>query len=266
MIKANNISVITKSGNKILDDFSVSVSPRILTSVIGKNGAGKSTCLKAICGESDYTLGTISFEGKNINALKPGHLAKRRAVVSQKTTLDFSFSVEEVVTLGRSPFSGYFSSASDQEIVQNCLQKVGLLSLKKRSYITLSGGEQQRVHIARALAQIWNNLESGEPSYLFLDEPLASLDVAHQHEIMHLLKQLCSKNVAVFIVIHDLNLAAQYSDNIVILKNGKKLTEGSPFEVLTEEIIFDAFDHPVNIIPHPKTECPLIISERVFDS
>lgn len=266
MISANNISVTTKSGKKILDDFSVSVSPGVLTSVIGKNGAGKSTCLKAICGESGYSKGDIFFEGQNIAELKPSLLAKHRAVVSQKTTLDFSFSVEEVVTLGRSPFSGYFSSSADREIIKNCLQKVGLLSLKNRSYVTLSGGEQQRVHIARALAQIWDAFESNEASYLFLDEPLASLDVAHQHEIMHLLKQLCAKNVAVFIVIHDLNLAAQYSDNIVILKNGKKLTEGSPFEVLTEKIIFDAFDHPVNIIPHPKTECPLIISERVYDN
>ena len=110
MITANNISVTTKSGKKILDDFSVSVSPGILTSVIGKNGAGKSTCLKAICGESDYSVGDILFNDQNINKLKPGYLAKHRAVVSQKTTLDFSFSVEEVVTLGRAPFSGYIQN------------------------------------------------------------------------------------------------------------------------------------------------------------
>lgn len=266
MISANNISVTTQSGKKILDDFSVSVKPGILTSVIGKNGAGKSTCLKAICGESECSKGKIFFKDQNIADLKPGYLARHRAVVSQKTTLDFSFSVEEVVTLGRFPFSGYFSSSADLEIIEQCLQKVGLLSLKNRSYVTLSGGEQQRVHLARALAQIWDSIEAEEESFLFLDEPLASLDIAHQHEIMHLLKQLCATNVAVFIVIHDLNLAAQYSDNIVILKNGSKIIEGTPFEVLTKQVIFDAFDHPVNIIPHPKTECPLIISEQVFDN
>lgn len=261
MIEAQNISVETKTGKLILDHVSSEIRPGVLSSVIGKNGAGKSTLLKAICGENSISSGKVLFENQPASNINLHEIAKKRAVVSQKTTLDFSFSVDEVVMLGRSPYTGFFRSEKNSEIVDECLEKVGLSALKHRSYITLSGGEQQRVHIARALAQIWNAIQSEQPSYLFLDEPLASLDVAHQHGIMSLLKQLCSKNVGVFIVIHDLNLAAQYSDNVVILKNGKKITEGSPNEVFTEEIIFNAFDHPVNIIPHPKTECPLIISK-----
>ncbi len=261
MIRAENISVITKSGKEILKDISLSITPGTLTSVIGKNGAGKSTVLKAICGETDYKKGSVFWNENKISGYKPGEIAKQRAVVSQKTSLNFSFTVKEVVQIGRSPFSGFFSSSSDEEIVDQCLKKVGLSGFSDRDYTTLSGGEQQRVHIARALAQIWDTIESEEESYLFLDEPLASLDVSHQHEIMNLLKQLCSKNVGVFIVIHDLNLAAQYSDQVLILKQGKKLAEGNPKEVFTEDIIFNAFDHPVNIIPHPKTDCPLIISE-----
>lgn len=265
MIEARNISVETNSGKKILNNFSLTISPKILTSIIGKNGAGKSTALKAICGEIDKVSGSIFFENSNVDDLKLNYIAKKRAVVSQKTSLNFSFTVKEVVELGRAPFTGFFSTAEQNFIVEDCLNKVGLLSLKNRSYTTLSGGEQQRVHIARAIAQIWNSIEKNEPCYLFLDEPLASLDVAHQHEIMSLLRQLSAKGVGIFIVIHDLNLAAQYSDSVVILKKGHKLIEGSPTDVFTEEIIFNAFDHPVNIIPHPKSKCPLIISNYNSD-
>lgn len=266
MISAKQITVETEKKKTIIENINIDISPAKITSVIGKNGAGKSTVLKAICGEVSYKKGSVFWDNTNINDLDIVELAKKRAVVSQKTSLNFSFKVSEVVQIGRTPYTGFFSTKKDEEIVARCIEKVGLSNLSDRSYTTLSGGEQQRVHLARALAQIWDSIEAEEESFLFLDEPLASLDIAHQHEIMHLLKQLTQKNVAVFIVIHDLNLAAQYSDNIVILKNGSKLIEGTPFEVLTKQVIFDAFDHPVNIIPHPKTECPLIISEQVFSN
>lgn len=265
MIEAKNITLEVAGKKKILNDVSISINPGVLTAVIGKNGAGKSSLLKAICGENNYTHGTVVVNGKSSAEYDVEELAKSRAVVSQKSSLDFAFKVREVVELGRAPHSGFFYSKEDAEIVTICLEKVGILTFADRSYTTLSGGEQQRVHVARALAQIWDSVENNQQCYLFLDEPLASLDVANQHEIMHLLKQLCSKNVAVFIVIHDLNLAAQYADHVYILKNGKTFTEGSPVEVFTEDTIYQAFDYPVQVVPHPKTNCPLIVAEAYSD-
>ncbi len=258
MITASNISVKIPSGKLLVDDFSISIKPNQLTAIIGKNGAGKSTALKAICGDIDLNTGSVSIAGKSSSQIQ--ELAKQRAVVRQKSDLEFEFSVREIVALGRSPYSGFFTSAKDQVIIKKCLEKVDAFHLVDRIYTTLSGGEQQRVQFARALSQIWDLINQKKPSYLLLDEPLASLDVAHQHEMMHVLKQLCENNVGVLIILHDLNLAAQYADVVHILKDGKTVAEGTPFDVFTEEIIFDAFDHPVSVVPHPKIHCPLIIA------
>ena len=260
MMRASNISVRIPSGRKLVDDFSIHIKPNQLTAIIGKNGAGKSTALKAICSEIETESGIISLDGKKVNEISIKELAKVRSVVRQKSNIEFEFSVREIVALGRSPYSGLFTSAKDQVIIKQCLQKVDAYHLIDRIYTTLSGGEQQRVQFARALAQIWERIQQNKPSYLLLDEPLASLDVAHQHEMMHVLKQLCVHNVGVLIILHDLNLAAQYTDFVHILKDGISVAEGTPFEVFTEEIIFDAFDHPVSVVPHPKIHCPLIIA------
>lgn len=265
MIKAEHIDVVISGGKKLVEGFSVKIDPGVLTAVIGKNGAGKSTSLKAITGDISYQSGSISFEEKPIRETPIKELALKRAVVHQKSSLQFSFSVQDVVGLGRSPYGGTFLSPKDHEIVKHCLQKVDAIHLMDRNYTTLSGGEQQRVQFARAIAQIWDSIESNSPSYLLLDEPLASLDVAHQHEMMHVLKQLCASNVGVFIIIHDLNLAAQYADYIIILKDGKTVAEGTAKEVFNEEIIGDAFDFPVSIIPHPKIDCPLIVASGLID-
>lgn len=260
MIKAENITVQIPTSVKLVDSITLGIRPGVLTAIIGKNGAGKSTLLKALCGDIKLDQGKISIGDKYLASYDIKELAKIRAVVSQKSTLEFDFTVREVVALGRSPVSGFFNATNDRAIIDECLQKVDALHLSQQLFPTLSGGEQQRVHFARALAQIRDQIDQQKPSYLLLDEPLASLDVAHQHEMMHLLKQLTTNNVAVGIVLHDLNLAAQYADHVYLLKNGTTIAEGSPEQVFTEEIIFEAFDHPVSVIPHPKIRCPLIIA------
>ena len=262
MISASNISVEISKGRKIVDDVSININPGVLTAIIGKNGAGKSTALKAMCGDISSATGTILLDNQPTSEIPLTELARKRAIVSQKTTLEFSFTVREVVGIGRSPFSGIFCSLKDEKIILKCLEKVDALHLMDQSYTTLSGGEQQRVQFARALAQIWDSIDKSKPSYLLLDEPLSNLDVAHQHEMMYLLKQLCKQNVGVLIIIHDLNLAAQYADIVHILKDGKTVIEGTPHEVFTEEIIGGAFDYPVSVIPHPKIQCPLIIASN----
>ncbi|MCG8373049.1 MAG: ATP-binding cassette domain-containing protein, partial [Balneolales bacterium] len=152
MIESRNISIALPGGKKIVDDVSIQIKPGVLTAVIGKNGAGKSSALKAICGDAPITSGSVFVEGKNLLKQPLGELAKKRAVVTQKVSLDFSFSTLEVVSIGRSPYSGVFNSAHDDEIIHWCLEKVDALHLADQSYTTLSGGEQQRVHFARALA------------------------------------------------------------------------------------------------------------------
>ena len=260
MIEVKNIDVSIASGKKLIQDISIHVDKGEVVSVLGKNGAGKSTLLKAICGDLNSSSGEVLYDEVLLNDLEITKLAKYRAVISQKVQLDFSFSVAEVVAIGRSPHNRYFDQTADVKIVDECLRRVDAYHLRHRDYTTLSGGEQQRVQFARALAQIWEVVESKEGCYLFLDEPLSNLDVAHQHEMMLITRRLAEFNVGVFIIIHDLNLAAQYSDRVYILKEGKMFAEGTPNEVFTEEVISESFDFPVNVIPHPKNECPLIIS------
>tara|TARA_R110000868_G_scaffold235273_8_gene489124 strand:+ start:31248 stop:32045 length:798 start_codon:yes stop_codon:yes gene_type:complete len=260
MIKVDDISVTLPSKKVLVDGVSLIVKPGTVTAIVGKNGAGKSSLLKAICGDIKKTNGEIYFEDQPISNIDINDLAKRRAVMSQKTTLDFSFTAQEIVALGRNPFWGTVSSTEDERIVLKCMEKADVIHLKNQTFTTLSGGEQQRIHFARALAQIWTSVEKKEPSYLLLDEPLASLDVTHQHEMMQVLRYLSAHQVGILIVVHELNLAAQYSDQVYILKDGKTVVFGSPFEVFTEKIIAQAFDYHVSIIPHPKIRCPLIIA------
>jgi iron complex transport system ATP-binding protein len=260
MMLARHISVQVPPNKLLVDDVTIAIKPGVLTTVLGKNGAGKSSLLKAICGDLPTISGSVLLDDYPVEKSNIIELARKRAVVSQKITLEFSFTAREVVGMGRNPNSGYFGSLEDEEIIEECLAMVDASHLADRSITTLSGGEQQRVHFARAIAQIWDQIQAKAPSYLLLDEPLSSLDVAHQHEMMFVLKKLTTSNVAVFIILHDLNLAAQYSDLVHILKGGKLVASGTPFDVFTEDIIFDAFDHPVNVIPHPKNECPLIIA------
>ena len=260
MINAENISVEVKSGKQLLSEVSLKVNKGELVTILGKNGAGKSTLLKAITGDMSVSSGYIRYGEIGLDELDLTWLAKKRAVISQNIHLEFSFSAAEVVAMGRSPHNTYFDTTHDVKIVDECLRKVDALHMRNQDYTTLSGGEKQRIQFARALAQIWEMVESGEGCYLFLDEPLSNLDVSHQHEMMHIVKQLTEANVAVFFILHDLNLAAQYADRTYILKNGQVFSKGSPREVFTEEVISEAFDYPVNVIPHPKIECPLIVS------
>lgn len=260
MIQANNISVQV-TGKKIVDQVSLSIEPGILTTVIGKNGAGKSSFIKAICNDLTHS-GEVTLNNKPIKDYNLNELAKIRAVVSQKVSMEFNFSVREMVGIGRSPYFNVLLTKQDEQVIINSLEKADALHLIDQSYTTLSGGEQQRVQFARALAQIWDKIERNEPSYLLLDEPLASLDVAHQHEMMSLLRQLCKKKAGILIVIHDLNLAAQYADYVHLLKNGKTVQHGLAGDVLTTETLSFAFDYPLSVISHPDKRNSLIIAQK----
>jgi iron complex transport system ATP-binding protein len=259
MIEAHNIS-LSINGHQLLNQVSMQLRPGCFSAVLGKNGAGKSTFLKTLTGELKPDAGEIRLDGQPLSAWPLQELARRRAVMMQQLQLSFGFTAFEVVMLGRMPHSNGFESAGDREIVRECMQQAGVGHLEQRSFPTLSGGEKQRVQFARMLAQLWNHVQAKKPCILLLDEPLASLDLAHQHAMMRLVHRLSRKNVAVMMILHDLNLAAQYADEINIMKDGRSFALGTPQEIFKADIIHEAFDCPVHIMQHPQHNCPLVIA------
>jgi iron complex transport system ATP-binding protein len=172
--------------------------------------------------------------------------------------LTFDFSAVEVVLMGRTPHNNGHESSHDWKIAAAALESVGLDVIAERAYPTLSGGEQQRVQLARVLAQIWDKPSTGE-RYLLLDEPTTSLDIAHQHSTLRLARRFTNEGTAVLAVLHDLNLAAQYADKIVMLKNGRTIFAGSPNETITADGVQQVFDMAVQVMHHPKYGFPLVL-------
>lgn len=264
MIHAKNVSV--KIDNKTLvNGVSMKLEPGKFSVILGKNGAGKSTFLKALTGDLTPSDGVVLVNGKRLDSVSPLNLAQKRAVMMQNLHLSFSFSSLEVVLMGRAPHSNGFETTRDQKIALECLQQAGVKHLSERAFPTLSGGEKQRVQFARMLAQLWDCVEQRLPCCLLLDEPLSSLDLAHQHNMMHLVKKLSRNGVAVMMILHDLNLAAQYADEVHVMKEGRTFALGSPHEVFKPEIIEMAFDCPVHIMQHPHHRCPLVIASTRVD-
>src|SRR5690606_15508590 len=237
----------------------LSLKKGVFTSIVGPNGAGKSSLLKILSGDIKPTEGNVRMMEKALSSYGTKELAVLRAVLSQQLTVSFPFSVEEVIEL-----SLHFHQRTRVEmnmIVNNVMKETGVDHLKGRLYPTLSGGESQRVQLARALAQIWEN--TLHPRFLMLDEPTNNLDLTHQHAIMYVARNMLKKNLGVLAIVHDLNLAAQYSDEIIFMKQGIIFAKGSPHDVMTREIIEDVFEHPVNVfyddeerpfvmpLPHP---------------
>jgi iron complex transport system ATP-binding protein len=211
-------------GALILDDVSVRFEPGKLNVVLGPNGAGKSTLLRIATGLARPASGEVLYDGQSIAELAPEPLARRRAVLSQHVELAFSLSVADVVLMGRYPHYGRAPTARDFEIVNRALALVGMDEKREQPYPTLSGGEQQKVHLARVLAQIWSDGDgaemAGAPRYLFLDEPTSGLDVHYQLHILTVVRGLLSPGCTVVAVLHDLNMAFEFGDHFVLLERG----------------------------------------------
>lgn len=205
--------------------------------VLGPNGAGKTTLVRVASGLLAPTIGTVTLLGQPLAGRARSEIAKVLAVVEQMQELSEGFTVRDVVTMGRAPHQGGWmrATADDERIVDDALARCDLRALAARSARALSGGEQKRVAVARALAQ--------EPRVLLLDEPGAFLDVRHQHDLYVLLDSEVKRNkLACLVVMHDLNVAAQFADRIVLMKNGKVAAAGTVAEVLTEAIVNETFD------------------------
>lgn len=243
MFAANHISY--RIGKKeIVSDCSFALTPGVFTVMVGANGAGKTTLLKIAASEVSNYAGNVLVHNKEANKINSKALSKMRAVLPQHTTVNFPFSVEQVIEIGRYPH--LTTKLENNRIIDEVMMLTNLTAFKGRTYQTLSGGEQQRVQLARVLAQTWDDTLA--PKYLLLDEPTASLDVAQQHIIMKLAKQSLSRNMGVLAIIHDLNLAVQYADELIFLKKGKIIAQGKTDSILTKEIIEETFSHPVQLL------------------
>ncbi|MFT4047215.1 MAG: heme ABC transporter ATP-binding protein [Solimonas sp.] len=224
MLRLDAVSYVT-AGRRIVDDLDLQVRPGKLLALIGPNGAGKSTALGLLSGRLPPSGGGATLDGQALADWPPELLAARRAVLSQRVQLAFGFSAAEVVMLGRSARAG--RGDDDRRIVAETLDAVCARHLASRSYLELSGGEQQRVQLARVLAQVWDVRDA--PAYLLLDEPEAGLDIAHQHFILHVARDLARQGYGIAVVLHDLNLAARHADDVAILHGGR-LVDCGPAE------------------------------------
>lgn len=257
MIEASKITF--NIGKKILlNDVSVTVKTGEILAVVGANGAGKSTLLKVLSGELRPRSGKVSFDRRPLRAWRAEEIARVRGVLPQSSTLTFPFTAFEVVLLGRTPHVFRGKQQRDCEITQSALELADVADLAERDFRTLSGGEQQRIQLARVLAQIWDKPLNGN-RYLLLDEPTASLDIVHQHLILRTARKFANEGTAVLVVLHDLNLAAAYADRIAMMKNGRVLQIGNPGEVLQSKLIREVFAVETVITKHPTSNTPFVI-------
>jgi len=257
MISLTDISY--RTGNRmILKNVSFSVEPGEMLAILGANGAGKSTLLRIARGELKPLKGNITISDRPLSSWAQKDLAQFTAVLQQQTILSLPFTVEEVVMMGRYPHFKSNPSPADHTIVQSALKQAGIRHLAKRSYLQLSGGEQQRVQLARVFAQIW---PSGKYAtrYLLMDEPGNNLDISHQHNALNLARSFASEGNCAIAILHDLNLALQYADKIVLLHQGSVIASGTPATALNEQNISLAYDFPMTIHYHESFEHPLIL-------
>lgn len=234
MLEARGLSI--RLGRRlILEGVDFAAAPGALTAIVGPNGSGKTTLMRALTGEIRPEAGRIAMAGRAIDTLPPAALAGMRAVLPQAAQLAFPFTVHEVVRLGL--HSGHSTAPS----VEAALEAVHLPGFGGRFYQELSGGEQQRVQLARVLAQLWTPVVDGEARWLFLDEPVASLDIGHQIGVMRLARGYAERGGGVVAVMHDLNLTAMFADRVVLLHGGQVLGAGAPAEVIRDDLLAAAY-------------------------
>lgn len=233
-ISVENITV-SLSGRPVINGLSFEAMPGKLTAIIGPNGSGKTTTMKAMSGERAYD-GTIRFNGRDLRTMRPKDLALSRAVLAQSLSLGFPFLVREVLEMGIVAGDTHDAAEADR-VMGRALDAVDLRGFESRVATRLSGGEQARMHMARVLCQIAETTRDGQPNWLFLDEPVASLDIKHQLAIMKLARDFAARGGGVIAVMHDLNLTAMFADHVVMLKGGRLHAAGPPDEVFTESAL-----------------------------
>lgn len=251
-------------GRRLLDSVSLELQPGQVHAVLGRNGAGKSTLLRLLAGELRPQSGQIELNGRPLEAWTPRQRARQRAVLPQSDSLRFGFTVEQVVALGRFPCPQHRPEL-ERQLVLDALRLAGVESLAPRRYPSLSGGERARVQFARVLAQVWQPLPAEEPEtgglprYLLLDEPTASLDLAHQHACLAQARRFAAGGAGVLAVLHDPNLALRYADTVSVLENGRLIGQGPTPEVLTRGLLERTYGVSVELLQTAGEKLPVVV-------
>lgn len=257
MLLAENIT-LTLGRRRILDGVDLRLEPGQVTAVLGPNGAGKSSLLRVLSGEWRADAGCVRLNGQPLERIPVRRLGRIRAFLPQESSLDFAFTVLEVVLLGRSPHMDGGERPRDYAAARKALAAVDLAAREGDLYTALSGGEKQRVHLARILAQI-DAPEIAEARYLFLDEPANNLDLSHQQTIYRSVRALAAQGAAVCMVEHDLNHAFRVADWVVVLNNGRKALEGKPADIARNDAFERIFGVRLQRIALPGRACPYLV-------
>lgn len=261
-IRLENIS-LSKGDKRLLHTVDLTIAEGEVTILIGPNGAGKSTLLNVCSGDTIATEGHATINEHPMTQCPASKLAPLRAVMTQSYEMGFGFTVEEVVAMGCFIHEQALSRQEQQHIIAAVMQYMGIGPLAERSFMTLSGGEQQRTQLARVLAQLWHPYEQTEPRYLLLDEPTSSLDIYHQYHVLSLAKQLTKRNIGVLAVVHDLSLAASFADTLVMLSQGRIVASGLPEAVLQQNTLADVYGIKAQYFKQSSVMQPSVLLETV---
>lgn len=240
-LEAAGVTVVL-GGRTVLDDVDLAVHPGEVVTLVGPNGAGKSTLLAVLAGDVDPDAGRVELEGVAVSRQSPAAMARSRAVLLQQQGLAFGFRAREVVEMGRSVWRRTDRAERDDDVVDWAMDVADVSQFADRSVRTLSGGEQARVAFARLLAQ--------DVEVHLLDEPTAALDIKHQEAVLRQARDSATRGAAVVVVLHDLSLAAAWSDRICVLSQGRVRAVGAPEEVLTSALVSEVYDHPCDVVHH----------------
>jgi len=253
-LRIQNLSVMYGQ-RKVLSDISLLIKPGEVAALIGPNGSGKTTLIRAISGVIPIQSGNIFIDGLDIHQLDPLNRSRLLSVIPQARNLPAAFTVEEVVTMGRTPYIGWLGKLSkyDEEIIRAAMLKTDILFLRDRRMGELSGGEQQRVLVARAIAQ--------QSKVMLLDEPTTHLDIQYQIALLEIIRSLAHDDqLVIFMAIHDLNLVTKYADQVIALVDGSVRITGTIDSVLTESILSDIYKVPMRIIEQPGSSGKVIVT------
>jgi iron complex transport system ATP-binding protein len=259
MIEARNVSVAI-GAKRIISGIDFEARPGEISTIVGPNGSGKTTFLKALSGDLAHG-GRVTINGRDTASMKPVEVAGLRAVLPQATTLSFPFTVREIVRLGLIGGRSGAPVSEQRDLPERALARVDLDGFAGRFYQELSGGEQQRVQLARVLCQVWAPVLDGQPRYLLLDEPVSSLDIKHQLIIMKIARSFAEGGGGVIAILHDLNLTAMVSDRIFVMHRGKLAAAGEPQDVLTDALMEKVFGCRLRVGALPAGNIPFVLPQ-----
>ena len=249
-ITATDVSYGTKK-KKILKNVSLEIKHNEIVSLVGPNGAGKSTFLQILAGDFEPDSGFVQYDGIKLTEISIQERSFCRSVMSQSQPIIFDFSVKQVIEMGwvERGLSAYVDDF--HQAVTKTAKECFVFNLLEEKFSNLSGGEQRRVHFARTLIQLWRPSGSQDPRYLILDEPTANLDLFYEREILHLVRKKAIEGFGCLVVLHDLNLAAKFSDKMAIIHNGEVVKFGNPKEILSSQILSEIYHLKLTISENP---------------